>query len=173
MCETASSWEWFQLEGNDEYSRHMLRSSFTSQFRWGPRSIMDISIFHILRSSVSLERASRKRERGGGGVSKRRSEKIRVVFEQVSLPSSSQYPTPGAIEQPATWLTVSQTIVQMFANRLWTCATCIPLSLRPCIEIDRTEIADCIQSVRPISRINLSFFFKKNSTSSTLLRIPR
>lgn len=59
----------------------------------------------------------REREKEGR-VSKRRSEKIRVVFEQVSLPSSSQYPTPGAIEQPATWLTVSQTIVQMFANRL-------------------------------------------------------
>lgn len=33
----------------------------------GPRSIMDISIFHILRSSVSLERASRKREGVGEG----------------------------------------------------------------------------------------------------------
>lgn len=106
----------------------------------GPRSIMDISIFHILRfrCGTSIEKG---REEGV----RRRSEKIRVVFEQVSLPSSSpgQYSTPGAIEQPASQppgLPFRKLSFQMFANRLRTCATAtfIPvyLSLR---RIDRTR----------------------------------
>lgn len=143
----------------------------------GPRSIMDISIFHILRfrCGTSIEKG---REEGV----RRRSEKIRVVFEQVSLPSSSpgQYSTPGAIEQPASQppgLPFRKLSFQMFANRLRTCATAtfIPvyLSLR---RIDRTRSP--IQSVRRISRINhfsflsfLFFFFSKKNSST--LRFPK
>lgn len=141
----------------------MLRSSFTSQFRWAALHYghLDISYLAVVRfAGTSIEK-----EREKEGV-RRRSEKIRVVFEQVSLPSSNpdHYSTPGAIEQPATWLIVSQTILSNVCepamnSRHGNIYTCIPF-ITP-YRNRSSKIANCIQSVPRNSPIDRLSFFQK------------
>lgn len=130
----------------------------------GPRSIMDISIFHILRSSVSLERASRKRERKRGSEGDRRKLEWfsnRFPF-QVRTPTTTRRQGLSNSQPPG--LSFRKLSFQMFANRLWTRATAtfIPvyLSLRR-IEIDRARSPIVFNRNSPIDR--LSFFQKEFS----------
>lgn len=84
----------------------------------GPRSIMDISIFHILRSSVSLERASRKRERKRGSEGDRRKLEWfsnRFPF-QVRTPTTTRRQGLSNSQPPG--LSFRKLSFQMFANRL-------------------------------------------------------
>lgn len=176
MSETTSSWEWFQLEGNNDAGSspwHMLRSSFTSQFRWAALHYghLDISYLAVVRfAGTSIEK-----EREKEGV-RRRSEKIRVVFEQVSLPSSNpdHYSTPGAIEQPATWLIVSQTILSNVCepamnSRQGNIYTCIPF-ITP-YRNRSSKIANCIQFRFLVTHRSIVFLFSKKN--SPILYIPR
>lgn len=176
MSETTSSWEWFQLEGNNDAGSspwHMLRSSFTSQFRWAALHYghLDISYLAVVRfAGTSIEK-----EREKEGV-RRRSEKIRVVFEQVSLPSSNpdHYSTPGAIEQPATWLIVSQTILSNVCepamnSRHGNIYTCIPF-ITP-YRNRSSKIANCIQFRFLVTHRSIVFLFSKKN--SPILYIPR
>lgn len=145
MSETTSSWEWFQLEGNNDAVDRVRGICCARRLPpnfGGPRSIMDISIFHILRSSVSLERASRKRERKRGSEGDRRKLEWfsnRFPF-QVRTPTTTRRQGLSNSQPPG--LSFRKLSFQMFANRLWTRATAtfIPvyLSLRR-IEIDRAR----------------------------------
>lgn len=174
MSETTSSWEWFQLEGNNDAVDRVRGICCARRLPpnfGGPRSIMDISIFHILRSSVSLERASRKRERKRGSEGDRR--KLEWFSNRFPFQVRTSTRRQGLSNSQPPGLSFRKLSFQMFAYRLWTRATAtfIPvyLSLRR-IEIDRARSPIVFNRFLVTHRSIVFLFSKKNSP---ILYIPR